>query len=282
MSEMLFRPDVLFSLLSLTALETVLGIDNIIFLTLLVGKLPRSQQAKARRLGLVLALAVRILLLLTLSWLASLKTPWFFVAGHGISGRDLVLMAGGAFLLFKSTWELFTGLEAAESMEEQATEDYASGRKFLLTIVQIILMDIIFSLDSVITAVGLAPHVAIMITAMTLAMLAMLAFAKTIGEFVNRHPSMKVLALSFLVLIGTLLIAEGGGQKISKGYVYFAMAFSFSVELLNIRIRKRAGKVASLLHEPTMPSSIPSSHTYKIKELERRPFALEPCKAASF
>jgi predicted tellurium resistance membrane protein TerC len=241
------------SLLSLAALETVLGIDNIIFLSILVGKLPRSQQTLARRMGLVGALGMRILLLLTLTWLASLTKPFFHVAGHPISGRDLVLIVGGGFLIFKSTWEIFGGLESEDPREDQAEQPGAkeqARRNFVLTLIQIVLMDIVFSLDSVITAVGIAPFLGVMIAAMFLSMLVMLWFAGAIGDFVNRHPSMKVLALSFLILSGTLLVAEGGGQKIPKGYVYASMAFAFTVELLNLWLRKRAQEPTEL-HDMT-------------------------------
>jgi len=234
----LLNSDTLVSLVSLTALETVLGIDNIIFLSILVAKLPLERQAVARNLGITLALGTRILLLLTLSWLAGLRAPLFSLVGHEISGRDLVLILGGLFLMFKSVSEIFTVTEAADDPEEDYAESHVS-KAFVSTLAQIVIMDIVFSLDSVITAVGMAPHVLIMITAMVFSMFVMLLFAKTLGDFVTLHPSIKVLALSFLVLVGALLMAEGAGQKINKAYVYFAMAFSFAVEMLNIRMRKR-------------------------------------------
>jgi predicted tellurium resistance membrane protein TerC len=244
----MFTFEMMGSLFTLTALETVLGIDNIIFLSILVGKLPIAQQAVARRLGLVLALGMRICLLLTLSWLASLTHPFFTAFDHPVSGRDLVLVLGGGFLIFKSTWEMFSGLEGEDDEDDGTASQVqrAQRRMFVITLIQIVFMDIIFSLDSVITAVGIAPARFIMITAMIFSMFIMLGFAKVIGDFVNKHPSMKVLALSFLVLIGTLLVAEGGGQKINKGYIYAAMAFAFIVECLNLWLRKKSDKPAEL------------------------------------
>lgn len=235
------------SIITLTLLETVLGIDNVIFLSILVGKLPKEQQTFGRRLGLVLALGTRVGLLFTLTFLAGLTKPLFEVMGRGISGRDLVLIIGGGFLIFKSTWEIFSGLEAEDPREGQAKPDAASARRgFALTVVQIAIMDIVFSLDSVITAVGLAGDMTIILIAMVLSMLMMLGFAGFIGDFVERHPSMKLLALSFLIMIGTMLVAEGGGQHVNKGYVYAAMGFSVFIELVNIWIRKRAARVRSL------------------------------------
>ena len=236
MSAPLLSPENIGSLISLAALETVLGIDNIIFLSILVGKLPPRQQAVGRRLGLVLALGMRICLLLSLSYLASRTATLFSVLGHGVSGRDLVLLVGGGFLVVKSVSEL-RGTVAGEDDDSSPSTDRKPGRGLALTLVQITLMDIVFSLDSVITAVGLARSVGIMIAAMVLAMLVMLGFAKAIGDFVARHPGMKVLALTFLVMVGSVLVIEGGGLEIPKGYVYAAMGFSFMVELLNMRMR---------------------------------------------
>lgn len=221
------------SLLTLTALEIVLGIDNIIFLSILAGKLPQEQQAKARRVGLLLAMFIRIGLLFSITWVMQLTKPLFDVMGHEISGRDLILIGGGLFLLGKSTHEIHEKLEGEE-------EHVSTGRKkvsFMGTIIQILLLDIIFSLDSVITAVGMANQLSIMVIAVVIAVGFMMFFAGPINEFVNRHPTIKILALSFLILIGVMLIAEGFGQHISKGYIYFAMAFSVCVEVINIKVR---------------------------------------------
>jgi predicted tellurium resistance membrane protein TerC len=249
----LFSIETLGTLVTLTALETVLGIDNIIFLTILVGKLPRDQQAAARRLGLVLALGMRICLLLTLSWLASMTAPLLSVFGRGLSGRDLVLLVGGAFLAIKSVWEIYHGVEGEEDEAGAPSSRLPRRRALGLILVQIVLMDIVFSLDSVITAVGLAQHIAVMITAMVISMLIMLGFARAIGDFVNAHPSMKVLALSFLVLVGALLVGEGTGRHVAKSYVYAAMVFAFVVELLNIRMRRRSA-VARVVREEIITS----------------------------
>jgi predicted tellurium resistance membrane protein TerC len=253
------------SIITLTLLEIVLGIDNVIFLSILVAKLPKEQQALGRRIGLFLALGTRVLLLLTLSWLTGLTAPLFNVMGKGISGRDLVLILGGGFLIFKSTWEIFGGLESEDAREEQTKDQGARNRAFFGIVAQIAIMDVVFSLDSVITAVGLARQLPIILIAMVLSMIAMLGFAGFIGEFVERHPSMKVLALSFLIMIGTLLVAEGGGQHLPKGYAYAAMAFSVTIELLNIWLRKRSEKVRALhglsvhIHEPTGSEAPPAS-----------------------
>ncbi len=238
MLELLARPDTYVSLLTLTVMEIVLGIDNIVFISILTGKLPPAQQPSARRLGLGLALFFRLALLFALSWVMGLTEPLFSVLGKSLSGRDLILLGGGLFLVAKATHEIHDKLEVAHG------EQVAGGAgAFGLILVQILALDIVFSLDSVITAVGMAQHVAIMVTAMVIAVGVMLVFAGSIGEFVNRHPSMKILALSFLLLIGVMLLAEGMGQHIGKGYIYFAMAFSFVVELLNMRLRKRSAPV---------------------------------------
>jgi predicted tellurium resistance membrane protein TerC len=236
-------PQAWISLLTLTGLEIVLGIDNIIFISILAGKLPVEQQAKARQLGLALALLTRLLLLASIAWMAKLTTPLFTVLEHGVSGRDLILIVGGLFLLVKSTMEIHDKLEGEDG---HATKGLA--KSFATVIVQIMLLDVVFSLDSVITAVGMAQHLAVMVTAVILAMGVMLLSAGTISDFVNRHPTLKILALSFLLLIGTTLIAEGLGFHIPKGYVYFAMAFSFGVEMLNLRLRKGSRPVE--LHQP--------------------------------
>lgn len=236
-------PQAWISLLTLTGLEIVLGIDNIIFISILAGKLPVEQQAKARQLGLALALVTRLLLLASIAWMAKLTTPLFTVLEHGVSGRDLILIVGGLFLLVKSTMEIHDKLEGEDG---HATKGLA--KSFATVLVQIMLLDVVFSLDSVITAVGMAQHLAVMVTAVILAMGVMLLSAGTISDFVNRHPTLKILALSFLLLIGTTLIAEGLGFHIPKGYVYFAMAFSFGVEMLNLRLRKGSRPVE--LHQP--------------------------------
>jgi predicted tellurium resistance membrane protein TerC len=220
--------------LTLTVLEIVLGIDNIIFISILVGKLPHRQQPKARRLGLFLAMFLRIGLLASLAWLVKLTTPLFTVLGQDISGRDLILLIGGLFLIFKSTREIHERLEGEEG---EASARVAAG--FAAVIVQILLLDIVFSLDSVITAVGMANHLAVMITAVVLAVGVMMFAAAPIGHFVERHPTIKMLALSFLLLIGLSLIAEGLGRHIPKGYIYFAMAFSVFVEMLNVWSQKK-------------------------------------------
>ena len=244
MFEWINDPQAWISLLTLTGLEIVLGIDNIIFISILAGKLPAEQQAKARQTGLALALITRIALLASIAWMAKLTTPLFSFLGHGVSGRDLILILGGLFLLVKSTTEIHEKLEGHDG----GANPVKAATKFAHVLVQIMLLDIVFSLDSVITAVGMAQHLAIMITAVILAMGVMLLAAGSISNFVNRHPTLKILALSFLILIGVTLIAEGTGAHVPKGYVYFAMAFSFGVEMLNLRMRKKAQPVA--LHQP--------------------------------
>ena len=224
------------ALLTLTAMEIVLGIDNIVFISILADKLPAAQQSKARKLGLGVAMVTRILLLLSLSFIMRLTKPLFSIPGTEVSGRDLILIIGGLFLLFKATHEIHEKLEG----EDGATEAKAVV-SFAAVIAQIGLLDIVFSLDSVITAVGMVGHVGVMITAIVLAVGVMVLAADAISSFINRHPTVKILALSFLLLIGVTLIAEGFGRHIEKGYVYFAMAFSVFVELINIRAKK--GKV---------------------------------------
>ena len=232
--------DGLIALLTLSALEIVLGVDNIVFIAILTGRLPRSQQALARRLGLTLALGIRIGLLFAITWIMGLTRPLFAILGHEFSGRDVILLAGGLFLIFKSTWEIY------DKLEVQHTEAGAArGRgPFAGVLLQILVLDIVFSLDSVITAVGMADNVAIMVAAMVIAMIVMLFSMGVISGFVERHPSVKILALAFLLLIGVMLVAEGFGQHVSKGYIYFAMAFSLLVELLNLRYRKKHKAVA--------------------------------------
>lgn len=238
-------PQIWISLVTLTGLEIVLGIDNIIFISILAGKLPKEQQQKARQLGLMLALISRLLLLASIAWMAKLTTPLFTVFDHGVSGRDLILIIGGLFLLAKSTHEIHEKLEGVDGGHNPTK----AAAKFSSVLIQIMLLDIVFSLDSVITAIGMAQHLPVMIAAVVLAMGVMLLAARSISDFVNRHPTLKVLALSFLILIGVTLVAEGTGAHISKGYIYFAMAFSFAVELLNVKIRSKAAKPVEL-HQP--------------------------------
>ena len=223
------------ALLTLTTLEIVLGIDNIVFIAILSGKLPPDQRAKARRIGLGLAMATRIALLLAISWVMGLTAELFSIAGKGISGRDLILLIGGLFLIWKSTFEIH---EKLEGPKDHGLANVAAA-SFASVIVQILILDLVFSLDSVITAVGMAKEIAVMIVAVIIAVLVMLAFAGPISSFVERHPTLKMLALSFLLMIGVMLVAEGLGQHINKGYIYFAMAFSLLVEIANIRVRSK-------------------------------------------
>ena len=239
MVEWLARPDAWIALGTLTALEIVLGIDNIIFLSVLVGRLPEKQRVFARRVGLGLAMIARLALLFSISWVMGLTEPWLTVFSQAISGRDLILIGGGMFLLAKATLEIHHSLEGSEE------SDPAVGAASLgMVLVQIALLDIVFSLDSVITAVGLVEQVSIMAIAIILAVVVMLMAAKSIGVFVDEHPTIKILALSFLILVGVTLMVEGFDVHVPKGYIYFAMAFSVAVEMLNIRMRrKRASPV---------------------------------------
>jgi predicted tellurium resistance membrane protein TerC len=230
----LLTSDGLIALVTLSAMEIVLGIDNVVFIAILTGRLPAAQQGVARRTGLILALVIRIGLLFAIAWIMGLTQPLFAVFGHDVSGRDLILLGGGLFLIFKATWEIYDKLEA-----EHAPEGGGAARAtFAWVLLQILLLDIVFSLDSVITAVGMAQDVAIMVIAMVIAMVVMLVSAGAVSGFVERHPSVKILALSFLLLIGVMLMAEGAGHHMPKGYIYFAMAFSLAVELLNMRYRR--------------------------------------------
>jgi predicted tellurium resistance membrane protein TerC len=230
----LLTADGLVALATLAALEIVLGVDNVVFIAILTARLPARQQETARRLGLTLALGIRIGLLFTISWMMSLTQPWFTVLGHPVTGRDLILIAGGLFLIGKATWEIY------DKLEVEHVEREAGGRgRFAAVLAEILLLDIVFSLDSVITAVGMANQLSIMVTAMVIAMLVMLVSMGTVAGFVERHPSVKILALSFLLLIGVVLVADGMGQHVSKAYIYVAMAFSLFVEVLNLRYRKR-------------------------------------------
>ncbi len=242
----LANPDLWISLLTLTVLEVVLGIDNLIFISILSAKLPDHQQAKARRVGLSLALITRILLLLSLSWVMKLDQPfWQSKVGSyavSLSGKDVILLLGGLFLIAKSTYEIHEKLEGVDGAKSaRVTATFAS------VVTQILMLDIVFSLDSVITAVGMVNRIPVMVAAVVIAMIVMLVFVNQIAHFVDRHPTIKMLALSFLILIGTMLVAEGFHQQIPKGYIYFAMAFSVMVEMLNIRMRA-AQKVE--LHQP--------------------------------
>jgi len=243
MLELLTSPDAWIAFLTLTALELVLGIDNIVFISILADKLPEHQRDLARRIGLSFAMLSRIALLLLLSWIIGLTAPLFSVLGQEISGRDLILIGGGLFLLYKSTKEVHQLLEGEEG--EGSTRVFAS---FTSAIIQIIIIDTVFSLDSIITAVGLVDEIAIMVAAVIAAVGLMMLFAGPVGRFVSAHPTIKMLALSFLFMIGAVLIADGLGHHVPKGYIYFAMAFSLVVELLNMRLRKRAAEPVHL-HE---------------------------------
>ena len=243
MFEWLMDPSAWMALATLTLLEIVLGIDNIIFISILVSKLPPEQRQRARVLGLAGAMVTRVLLLLSLAWVMRLTSPLFSMFDEAISGRDLILIIGGLFLLAKSTHEIHGSLEGDEG-ESSAKTGAAHG--FMATLVQIAILDIVFSLDSVITAVGMASHVPVMVLAIMIAVGVMMFAAKAIGDFVDTHPTIKMLALSFLILVGFALIAEGFDLHIPKGYIYFAMAFSLGVEMLNIRLRKSSQAVVKL------------------------------------
>ena len=239
--EWIFSPEAWIALLTLTTLEIVLGIDNIIFITIIVGRLPTEQRNSGRVLGLGLAMLTRIALLLSITWVMKLTADLFTVYGHGVTGRDLILIGGGLFLLAKSTHEIHHSLEGGDEVHK---EHSSSG--FIMTLIQIAVIDIIFSLDSVITAVGLAEEIQVMIIAIMIAVVIMMIAAKTISDFVERHPTIKMLALSFLILVGATLVAEGAGFEFPKGYIYFAMAFSVGVETLNIRLRGKESKPVQL------------------------------------
>jgi len=224
--------------LTLAALEIVLGIDNVVFLSILVGRLPEARRGSARRVGLLLAMLMRIGLLFAIAWIMRLSAPLFEVLERPFSGRDLILLGGGLFLIAKATWEIHDKLEgAAHDAPRKATATFG------MVIAQIVAVDLVFSLDSVITAVGMAKHLSIMIAAVVVAVAAMMVFAKAVGEFVDQHPTIKILALAFLILIGVMLVAEALGQHIGKGTIYFAMAFSLGVELLNLRLRAKTAPV---------------------------------------
>ncbi|MBC6904397.1 TerC family protein [Saccharophagus sp. K07] len=243
MFEWLSNPEAWIALATLTALEIVLGIDNIIFISILVGRLPARQRNVARRLGLALAMLTRLALLFSLAWVMGLTDPWFTVLGEEISGRDIILIGGGLFLLAKATHEIHNSLEGAEESERPI-----GASNMLMILVQIAILDIVFSLDSVITAVGLADDVMVMAIAIVLAVGVMLFAARPIGDFVESHPTVKILALSFLVMVGLTLMVEGFDVHVPKGYIYFAMAFSLGVEMLNLRLRKKRDPIQ--LHKP--------------------------------
>ncbi len=247
--EFLFDPQIWIAFLTLSVLELVLGIDNIIFISILSGKLPEDQQPKARFIGLSLALIMRVILLFSLTWVMGLVEPIFTVLGQSVSGRDLILLIGGFFLIGKSTHEIHGSLEGVEGSGSKKV--YAS---FASVILQITVLDIVFSLDSVITAIGMVDNIKIMIAAVVVSIVAMMFFAKSIGEFVSAHPTVKMLALAFLLLIGFTLVAEGFHSHIPKGYIYGAMAFSVFVELLNMKLRKRGKPVD--LHESYVEEEI--------------------------
>ena len=248
--EWLTDPEAWIALFTLTALEIVLGVDNIIFISILVGRLPEAQRQRARILGLGFAMATRILLLLSLAWVMTLTEPLFTVTRYELSGRDLILILGGLFLLWKSVHEIHGSLEGEEDEAQDDVGSAAARATFTKIIIQIGIIDIVFSLDSVITAVGMVDQVEIMILAIVIAVGVMMFSAKAIGEFVDRHPTVKMLALSFLILVGLALIAEGWDFHIPKGYIYFAMAFSVLVEMLNLRARKKREAVRLRRHMP--------------------------------
>ncbi len=235
-------PQAWLALLTLTALEIVLGIDNIIFISILTGKLPEHQREKAQKIGLSLAMITRIMLLFSLAWIMKLTSPFFHILGHGISGRDLILIVGGLFLLAKSTMEIHDKLEG----EEHHADGSKGAVSFNGTLIQIMFLDIVFSLDSVITAVGMARQLGVMVTAVVISVGIMLFFAPSVSRFVDRHPTVKVLALSFLLMIGVALIADGLSFHIPKGYIYFSMAFSIFVEMINIKVRSSSEKPVKL------------------------------------
>ncbi|MCK6389623.1 MAG: TerC family protein [Azonexus sp.] len=241
MFDVLLSPEIWVAFFTLTALELVLGIDNIIFISILVDKLPKAQQETARRIGLFLAMFMRIALLLVLSWIVGMTEPLFTLLGYGFSGRDVILIAGGLFLIWKSTGEVHQLLEGEEG---EASNRVAAS--FAGVVAQIMVIDLVFSLDSIITAVGMVSQVGVMIAAVVASVGLMMLFARSIGEFVSAHPTIKMLALSFLIVVGVVLIADGFGHHVPKGYIYFAMAFSVVVEMLNIRQRKQHGRPVDL------------------------------------
>ena len=241
MIELLTDPQAWIAFVTLTALELVLGIDNIIFISILVDKLPKAQQEVARRVGLFMAMFMRIGLLVVLAWIVGLVAPLFTVLGQAISGRDLILIAGGLFLIWKSTGEIHQSLEG-----EEAHTTGRAGATMTAVILQIMVIDLVFSLDSIITAVGMVDDLRVMIAAVVVSVALMMLFASAIGRFVSDHPTIKMLALAFLVVVGVVLVAEGFGHHVPKGYVYFGMAFSLGVEMLNIYTRKKSARKVQL------------------------------------
>lgn len=242
--ELLASPEAWIALVTLTALEIVLGIDNIIFISILVGRLPAHQRDRARVIGLALAMGTRVLLLFSLAWLMTLTDPLVTVAGREVSGRDLILAGGGLFLLWKSVHEIHNSLEG-----EQGAGNAAVQATFGAVLVQIAVIDIVFSLDSVITAVGMVSELPVMVAAVVIAVLVMMFAAKPIGDFVDLHPTVKMLALSFLIMVGMALVAEGFNYHVPKGYIYFAMAFSVAVEMLNMKLRSKVQSIPVRLHK---------------------------------
>ncbi|MGH2531380.1 MAG: TerC family protein [Thermomicrobiales bacterium] len=248
--DVFFTSEALVALLTLTALEIVLGIDNVIFISILADRLPPAQRERARIIGLSLAMLMRIVLLLSISWIANLTGSLFSVLGHDFSGRDLIMLGGGIFLLYKATSEIHAKLEGDEELGSSR-----AGATFNSVIIQILLLDMVFSLDSVITAVGMADDVEIMIVAVVVAVAVMLVASGPLSEFVQHHPTVKMLGLSFLLLIGMSLVAEGWGFHVPKGYIYFAMGFSVLVEVLNLRLRKTQAEPVHLHNQPVAPAS---------------------------
>jgi len=250
--ELLSDPAVWTALLTLTALEIILGVDNIVFISILSDRLPPDQRGRARTIGLLLAMLMRIAMLFSIGWILGLTEPLFTIAGHPFTGRDLILIGGGLFLIYKSTTEIHAKLEG----EDHEPEAGAGTISFPSAIIQIVLLDIVFSLDSVITAIGMTTNITIAVVAVVISIGIMLVAAKPLADFVNHHPTVKILALSFLLLIGMTLVAEGLGQHIAKGYIYFAMAFSVFVEILNLRLRKKSVPVhlnQQLFNEDIVP-----------------------------
>ncbi len=230
--------ELIIALVSLASLEIILGIDNVVMLAVITSRLPKEQQSRMRKIGLGLALVQRILLLMCISWVAKLRDPIIFVLSHGVSGRDLILLSGGLFLIGKATYEIHGTIEGGAHEATPAPKSISIP----LLLLQITIMDAVFSLDSVITAVGMVDQIGVMVAAVVIAMVVMIAFANPISDFIIRHPTVKMLALSFLLLIGVVLVADGSGQPISKGYIYFAMAFAMGMEVLNFRLREKQKK----------------------------------------
>ena len=256
MMDLLSDPQAWISLITLAALEIVLGIDNIVFITILAARLPKEQQHRARQLGLAAAMISRLALLASISWVVKLQATLFTVFGHAVTGKDLILLGGGLFLIAKASFEIYDKVEA-ETPTTQSGGVGPAAATLGRVLVQIMILDLVFSLDSVITAVGMAEHLEVMAAAVILAVIVMMVFAGPVGDFVERHPSIKILALSFLVMIGVLLVAEGTGAHLSKGYVYFGMGFALSIELLNMRYRKKSTR----LEEARSPMSKQEAET---------------------